>query len=506
MPQKILYVFLLELITISAFCQKIGISKDTIDIRVNGRRGPAIVYHDRFYCFFSKDNDIFDNNSERLMIISRDGKVLNEIEAPAGIRIYYDFFVRNDSLLLLDYYNHDTYYLADDEHFAEVRRTDDLIYQDEDYYITSIDHGEWGGRTWFTDKHTGQQYEISLSNPIIHKNGNRYILTTGRYLFATDHPDQLKTCFSPRDYQTAFLTDTIIYSPAILQGLSTIYADTNVSRDVKFRFITSALINQQLYHLCAVGDSCFLATLEQGRLKPVYTFDKGLSPFRMFYHDRNRIGTNQSQSVQYDTDNEQFFGILEFDDQRVVQTCFHNLYIMDIFGTDSSKRNFVHTFDYYQQPGVLQINEADSLEYALKAEVISPGRYSSASPFDQRELRTRIYRKIEDSCLQMLTRYAYIADGGAIVSISFEWKEHLRFEKELYNPIAESRSQAMLAERMIWLADELTAKYGSCLKDIQGENFRQIIWENEKQRLILEGGFYDSPSFYNHLSLGIYFK
>lgn len=203
--KKIALFFILFFFVKSSFCQEIQIVKDTIEINLNRSLGPWLVHNDNFYCFFFKDNHPY-GFEEEFYVFNRKGEVLKKQTPPRHVRIYYDLFVKNDTVFVLDYYNHDTYFINDNFDFVEAKRADDLIYQDSNYYVTSIDHGEWGGTTWFIDKQNKKEYELGISTPLINKIDNKYILTAENSIFEIKDPTRLKPCFAPRDYTTSFLT------------------------------------------------------------------------------------------------------------------------------------------------------------------------------------------------------------------------------------------------------------------------------------------------------------
>lgn len=509
MTKKIIKTIILLLFAKNCFCQEIEISRDTIILNINANMGPCVVFKNNFYCFCKKGNDVFAKTSEYLLVFNRKGEILKKTIAPRNIQIYYDLFIKNDSVFVMDYYNHDTYFISDTYDFLEIERVDDLIYQDSIYYVTSIDQGEWGGTTWFIDKKTKQEYELGISTPIINKFQNNYILTLGKHLFEIKNPTHLKECTAPRDYNTVFQTENIFWETTYLQGINEIFVDTNNVWDSKFNIMTSTILNNKLYHLCVDSNISYLATLEAGKLIPVFTFEKGLVPFRSNFHDRNRIIDNIHQSIQFETEDDQLFGILEFKGDKIVQTYFHNLYKTHVWGTESSKQNLMHMFDYYlNNIDSLKISNVDSIETILKAENIMPGRFTLNSVKEHQIIEPpRIYRKIEDSCMQLITIYGYTAETKNIEIINFEWKEHCLFNKELFffhKEILEE--ETLITEKMNWLIAQINNRFGKTDNDIKGKNFRDIWWKTDTFSLNLHGNFSNSSKNYYSVQLSIYKK
>lgn len=62
--------------------------------------------------------------------------------------------IRNDSIIAKSCTGkYETYFFnLKKESWQQIKEADDVLYEDDDYYITSIDYGEGGYTTWFKDK------------------------------------------------------------------------------------------------------------------------------------------------------------------------------------------------------------------------------------------------------------------------------------------------------------------------------------------------------------------
>jgi hypothetical protein len=172
------------------------INVDTININIKGRIGASVKYDGKYYCFFGTKSP-YGGSTKRLYILSENGNVEQIVDMPKIIseRYYSDLFVKNDSIIVKDYYDKSSFYFdTKKSEWITINDVDDLVYEDDKFYVTYLDFGEWGGTMWFKDKKTNKEYEVASSVPIINKLNDIYYVTHGRNVIAIENPLSLKSC------------------------------------------------------------------------------------------------------------------------------------------------------------------------------------------------------------------------------------------------------------------------------------------------------------------------
>lgn len=150
-----------------SFGQSFNATSINIDLGIKGLITPttkvglthAVKYKDEFYCFFEEvKRDDSRRDIKFCFVFSGTGKDLKKIEVPDDIQntIYYDLFVKNNNVFVKTYMDSKTFYFDTQKlKWVKTKNADDLIFEDEKFYVYSLDFGEWGGKTWFKDKKTG---------------------------------------------------------------------------------------------------------------------------------------------------------------------------------------------------------------------------------------------------------------------------------------------------------------------------------------------------------------
>jgi hypothetical protein len=127
----------------------------------------AVEYHNRHYCLFNFNQLRPIQNNKMKLLFSIDCKTLeyrlenypDELELSLGV--YDDLYVRHDTLFISTYgswHKNDYFFDTIQRRWIETEKQSALIYEDDDYQVFTINHGEWGKFTWFSNKHNGNQY------------------------------------------------------------------------------------------------------------------------------------------------------------------------------------------------------------------------------------------------------------------------------------------------------------------------------------------------------------
>ena len=124
-----------------------------------------------FFIYLDKTKTVsISHDNDRQMVIE---------DPPLKPGERYTLFVRNDTLCLRNMYGIDDKYW--DENYQRWIETDSITntcYEDEDFAVSFIDHGEWGYYTCFFDKKTGATYIFNADlNKIVRYHDSYFIIS-----------------------------------------------------------------------------------------------------------------------------------------------------------------------------------------------------------------------------------------------------------------------------------------------------------------------------------------
>lgn len=327
---------ILTVITLFQFCfvfgQTFNVTTNSIGLRIGELIKPAtkvelthaVKHKDIFYCFF---DEVKKDNSRRdikfFFTFSEKGDDLRKIEVPKEIQntVYFDLFSRNDTIFAKTYMNSKTFYLNRDQlKWEKTSEVDDVIYEDDRFYFTYLDFGEWGATTWIKDKQTGKEYELASSGEIVNRVDSTYYITSALKILKIDNPVKMKESNSNYRYEAIRKKDHA-EGTSSLQGAEIIFEDTTFSewdwmnKEPKLRIVTSIARDNKLYHLCVDSIKTFIAELENGQMKPIQQVDRKLSFFNWYYSYRSKIQKDGNQLLKFKANNK--FGIMEINGQSI---------------------------------------------------------------------------------------------------------------------------------------------------------------------------------------------
>ncbi|EDM42816.1 hypothetical protein SCB49_00010 [unidentified eubacterium SCB49] len=494
--KNLIHIIILVFITASCQTQELNVESKNVEINIPGRPGPWIAYNDNFYCYFKTDNDKFSSGSNhQFYIIDKDGKIKSQIDVPKKLQtFYYDLYIKNDTIFTTEYYDHHTFYLDKNNNWIETKKGIDLYYDDKDYSVYSLDFGEWGGVTWFKDKQTGKQFEIGATTPVVNKLRESYYLTAGKSVLKIDNPKMLDKSEEPYVYQKAVLDERFHregnYST---NGAETIFEYENDDYfNPTFSLATSFISNEKLYHLYKDSISTKIGIIEDKKLVPFHEFKSIIIPFHWYYDTRNPIQKNNFQSVQFKTDKDSVYGIIEIDKNDFKVTQFNNIYIEPVFGEKKMNEWLENTFDnYYSNFSVLTLNQIDKVEQEINATDITQKHKISAYQLDGQNVETpRIYRKIESEKLSLVTMYYYTENDKKIQLVSFEWGKNRNQNQDFENIVAEmayeGKKEKLFKQKFDWISDYLKGKLGEPNDNKTDKNGTEQKWKKDNKIIALE--------------------
>ena len=345
---------------------------------------------------------------------------------------YYDLHTRHDSIIVKTYWDHTSYYLNTEKwKWVEIKEVDDKVFEDNEFYITYLDFGEWGGTIWFKDKITGAEYEARSGCPQINVINNEYFVTTGNRVFMIPNPYKLKECDPDNYYKNVEKEDkeTQIYGSLSTEGTETLFQDTTFEWSSKFYIATSFISNKKLFHLCVDNNNVYVAAIENGNMKPIQNIGHDFSVYDFYYSYRCK-SLYKNKILKISTKSDNIFGFVEIDGDTIKKHIFVNTYKEKILGTNSAISSFSTLFDYiFKNLGNVYLHQIDSLELNMGATDVSPHHmislgtdiYPNKKNYDFATFR--VYRIIEDSTFTFLPQYYYTKGDSSLKVIFLEWRE-----------------------------------------------------------------------------------
>lgn len=280
----------------------------------------AVKFGDKYYCYFTDKKDSYN---KYFFSISNKGSIEKKIKLPRDLTdcFYLDLFVLHDTIFSKPYMNDKSYYLnLQTLKWIETPEPDDLIYEDERFYVTFLDFGEWGSSTWFKDKSSGKEYEIASSAEIINRIDSIYYISSGVRVLKIDNPLKLKQCDKEYYYRNIKKKEFSKGTNSLL-GTDAIYKDTTYSqwdfKEPKLYIATSFIADNKLFYLCTDNVKTFIAKLENKKMIPILNFEKKYSIFDWHYSYRCKIQKDGFQLLKFDAKTNNTYGFIEIENNKI---------------------------------------------------------------------------------------------------------------------------------------------------------------------------------------------
>jgi hypothetical protein len=204
--------------------------------------------------------------------------------------------------------------------WKETTEPDDIIYEDDQYYVTYLNFGEWGSTTWFKNKFSGKEYELASSGDIVFKVDSSYYITGGIKVLRIDNPLKMKACDSNYYYERV-KNGKYHYGTNSLVGAVAIYQDTTYSywesKDPKLYINTSFKIDNRLFYLCSDSALTYIAKLENSKMIPIQNLGNRYSIFDWHYSYRCKIQKDNFQLLKFNTKLKNTYGFIEIDKNKI---------------------------------------------------------------------------------------------------------------------------------------------------------------------------------------------
>jgi hypothetical protein len=484
--------------------------QDTIFVDIKGEMTHALKYHNKFYVLFKQSTFKYGGYEKRWLYVFANGEIEKTIDFPENLNItYLDFFVKNDSIILKPYMEKQCYYFNTQDYiWIKINKADDLIFEDEKFYIYSLDFGEWGGKTWFKDKKTGIEYVIEETTPLINKIDTTYYLTNRSIVKKIENPLMINKCDNDVTYENIKKDGKYTYWYGKPIGFDIVYEDTTFDYFDYFNFsyqphiVTSFVYQNELLHIYETNKTTYIAKIENNTIK---TIQKIANDFRFYnwtysYRCKNLNGNNEL--LKFQTKDEQLFGLMEVIDNNIFIHYFINRFELTpkLQGRAKADSVFINRLN-------LILSDMDTLQ--LKDVVLAELKWGSFDITPNYDMRIgggswntdkytvetgKSYLIREDSLISNSIDYYATKSNNLVRVVLFEWEE-TDFKLSLGKAAKET-----FKKKMIFLESCITQKIGKLIENKSEKNYTEKIWKTSTG-LIIE---IENMKNYNRIRLVIY--
>lgn len=411
------------------------IIKDTIHIDIGeGKLCQSLIVDGKYYCFFDRELPAF--TEKKMYIISSDGKIEHCIDdLPNEVKSYYfDLHLRGDDIVIKTYYDKSSYiFNRETLKWEQINILDDCIYEDDKYYVTSLDFGEWGGATWFKDKTTGEEYRLGVVTPVVNKLNDKYYLTLPERVLEVSSPHDMHKCIPEERYQYTIdnkkYHDELYYS----QGAKIIYRDPKYSY---FEYLekkcptyikTSFIQNNKLYHLLVKDCNAYLAEVNNGDLAELKLIGKNITIYNVHNTYRYPIHKDGSQIFLINDKINKHRGLLHIKGDTIA---LH--YIDNAFKEKLKPKGKEETYAIFRQRfenainlyGDQNIKDVITFEKQKNRAVVKSSYYKMNDPHTHES-----FYFVEDSVFTHEVQYFYSYNTNMVGRTYFMWKDYEPFRK-----------------------------------------------------------------------------
>lgn len=164
----------------------------------------AIKFGDKYYLAINEEDRHYrDNSRNKLVEMSEIGHESHVIPFPDAFSPYCSVSSRNDTLVILDNNNLESFYYSKSGNWVKAKTLARPSYEDEEYIVQYEEHGEFGDAMWFIDKCSENEYAfVGLSGRVCRLGGVFYIVKPTR-IYEVPEPSVGFHCDSLTDYAAA---------------------------------------------------------------------------------------------------------------------------------------------------------------------------------------------------------------------------------------------------------------------------------------------------------------
>lgn len=409
--------------------------EDTTFVNIKGDMTHALKYKDKYYILFEQRILKYGGYGKRWLYIFSNNQIEKVVDFPNELKTtYLDFYLKNDSLILKPYMEEHCYYFdLKNNKWNKIERTDDLIFEDENYKVFSLDFGEWGGKTWFKDKKTGQEYVLESTTPLVNKIDSAYYLTNPFKVLKVKNPRLLNKCSNDITYENIESTGKYYswYGKSI--GFVCVYQDTTLNYyEFKYRphIVSSFVINNELLHIYETDTATYIARHKGYSIKPIQKIANNISFYDWYYSYRISTSNGENKIMKFQTENENLFGLLEIKENNIYVHYYSNSAQLTpkLLGSEKAKNVFKNRLkQILADLGKLDLSKIDLTEQKYGSFDITPNHKVGISEsyypnLNKYEIDTcKSYLIQEDSILSNSIIYYSTRKNCLVRVISIDW-------------------------------------------------------------------------------------
>jgi|GEM_PF-763279 len=495
-----------------------SICQDTIFVDIKGEMTHAFKYHNKFYVLFEQKLLRYGGYGKRWLYIFSNGEIEKIVDCPKELNtVYLDFFAKNDSIILKPYMNKQCYYFDTQNYiWKEIDKTDDLIFEDEKFYVYSLDFGEWGGKTWFKDKKTGIEYLIESKTPLINKIDTTYYLTDSYRILKIENPLELNICADDVTYENIEKTQKYYswYGEPI--GFDMVYAnldticlfDNTFIMPQEINIVSSFVWQNELLHIYETDTATYIAKIENNSIKPIQKVGEELSFYNWYYSYRCKNLNGNNELLKFRTKDEQLFGLMDIVDNKIYVYYFANKAELKpkSLGTTKADSIFVNRLNLILSDlSNLQLKDVDLSEQKWGTFDITPnhkiGVGDSWNPNRYTIDTCKSYLIQEDSLISNLIIYYTTRANDLVRTVTINWEKtrYSRFDSE------ELTRETFIA-KLKFLETFLNQRLGqpTHIRKETKDKYPSIIWETSNGLTVELLNAINKKTNYNNIRLVIY--
>jgi adenylate cyclase class IV len=485
--------------------------QDTISINANGEMTHALKFKDKYYVLYEQRLLKYGGYGKRWLYVLKNGNVETIIDCPKELETtYLDFYVKNDSIIIKPYLDEYSFSLnVENYSWNKINKTDDLIFEDSDFYVYSLDFGEWGGKTWFKDKRTGSQYVLESTTPLINKIDKTYYLTNSFRVLRINNPKELTKCDSDVTYENIEKSGKSYswYSQPI--GFEVIYEDKDIYNfDFLYHpnIVSSFVFKNELLHIYETDTATYLSRIENNKIQPIEKILDDSIFFNWYYSYRCKNLNKTNELLKFRTKNNQINGLTTIDGNQIHVTYLFNKAELKpkTIGIETSNEIFKNRLkSILANFTKLTLAEIQIMEKEWKTFDITPnhkiGIDDSWNPHNYEIDINKSYLIIEDAIISNAIMYYATKKTDLVRAITINWESTQTTSLEFENEKSERKAFLTRFNELVLI---LTNEFGKPNTIKRKKKNPSLTWTMQNS-IVVEIALFQQEN-YNNIRMEIY--
>lgn len=458
--------------------------QDTIYVDIKGEMTHALKYQDKYYVLFEQRVLKYGGYGKRWLYIFLNGQVERIVDCPKEMEtVYLDFYVKNDSLIIKPYMDKQSYYFdLKKNSWIKIDKTDDLIFEDDEFIVYSLDFGEWGGKTWFKEKKTGQEYVLEATTPLVNKIDSTYYLTNSFRVLKIENPRLLNKCRDEITYENIESTKSFDWYGEPI-GFDIVYQDTTLNYfDYKYKphIVSSFVSDNELLHIYETDTATYIARLKSNSIEPIQKIVDNIGFYNWHYSYRCSNLNKNNQLLKFRTKDDQLFGLLEVINNEIYACYIVNNAILEpaLIGEERADSIFIYRLNtIIPEFDRLELSVIDSKEQAWGSFDITPNHNISVgedwNPNNYKIDTCRSYLIREDSIFSNSIMYYGTKENILVRVVSIDWD----YKRDLMNPDSEKHAKQIFENKFEFLVNYISKNLGKQTKSKDKKDYIARTWE-----------------------------